>query len=129
MKEPPRILIISHESFGDSPARSVTARGFRVAKAHNSESALAKLVGSHFDLLMINLSTISDPVELIRHVRSVATLNGLPILVFGEWGSGLPSLSLACGADAYEPATSPEGLIESVERLLKPRAVAAGAGE
>lgn len=97
--------------------------------AENSARVLDKLIESRFDLLVINLSAVDDCVELIRDVRRIETAKRIPILVIGDWGTGLPSLAMSAGADAYEASANPARLIESIERLLPPRAAVAGAGE
>ena len=61
----------------------------------------------------------ADGVDLVRRVRSTPELAATPILVTTGFGTGSASLSLAQGADAFEPKPlDPDSLRETVRRLL-----------
>jgi CheY-like chemotaxis protein len=124
------ILIVS----GAQPQRALSAsllgNGFPATTVNSAERALDQLAVSHCDLVIVDLSTLDDAIDLIKRIRSVATLKQVPILMICEWGTGLLSLALSAGADACEPLPFSEArIIESVERLLHSRAATAGAGK
>ena len=124
------ILIVTGAQTQRALSSSLVANGFAATTVESSQRALDQLAVSKCDLLIIDLSTLDDAIDLIKRVRSVATLKQLPILVIGEWGTGLLSLALSAGADAGEPLPLSEArIIESVERLLHRRAATAGVGK
>jgi CheY-like chemotaxis protein len=61
----------------------------------------------------------ADGAHLLRRVRDTEGLARTPVLVMTGYGTGAPTLTLAQGADAYEPKpVEPESLLASVRRLL-----------
>jgi len=124
------ILIVTNAQSQRALSSSLVANGFPATTVESSERALDQLAVSNYDLLIVDLSTLDDAIDLIKSVRSVTTLKQLPILVIGEWGTGLLSLALSAGAGASEPLPLSEArIIQSVERLLYRRAATAGAGK
>jgi DNA-binding response OmpR family regulator len=125
-----RILVISNRRVGVSLRRSLNVRGFAVTFEQNGSAALDQLSRSSFDIVVVDLISIADAADLIKRIRRVATFKATPIVVFGEWGTGQPSVALSAGADAFEAAPIEAArLIEVISRLPNRRAVAAGRGQ
>lgn len=123
-----RILVVSNSRVG-SLRRSLNARGFAVTFEQNPREAFDQLTRSSFDVVVIDSISTTDACEVIKRIRRVATFKAIPIVVFGEWGTGQPSLALSAGADAFEPApVEAARLVEAITRLPKRRAAAAGRG-
>ncbi len=107
----------------------MNARGFALTFEPNSREAFDRLTLSSFDLVVIDLISTADARELIERIRKVATLRKIPIVVVGEWGTGLPSLALTVGADVFQPAPiNAARLLEAIVRLPKTHAATAGKG-
>jgi two-component system alkaline phosphatase synthesis response regulator PhoP len=127
MSESQRILIVSDNA--DFPRAALEQRGFAVTIANDCDTALEKLPGTSFDLLIVDFASARDGIELIRRVRATPQLAGILILIMAEWGTGEPTLALSAGADAYEPneaaSIDPSRLITSIERLLSRQAASA----
>ncbi len=125
------ILFVNCAGRDDATIGTLDARAFSISRAKGSAEALALLSASRFDLVVINLGSADvDGISIIKSVRNMLPSTRPSILVIGEWGTGLASLALSAGADAYEPSpTSPERLIQSIERVLHKQAIAAGAGD
>jgi len=125
-----RILVISNARVNGSLRRSLNARGFTVTYEHDAREAMDQLSRSSFDILVVDSVSIADSGDLIKRLRRVATFKAIPIVVFGEWGTGQPSVALSAGADAFEPAPIEAArLIETISRLPNRRAAAAGRGK
>jgi DNA-binding response OmpR family regulator len=125
-----RILVLSNARVDGSLRRSLNARGFAVTFEQNAREALDQLSRSSFDVVVLDSVSIADARDLIKRVRRVATFKAIPIVVFGEWGTGQPSVALSAGADAFEPAPIEAArLIEAISRLPRRRAAAAGRGQ
>ena len=125
-----RILVLSNARVDGSLRRSLNARGFAVTFEQNAREALDQLSRSSFDVVVLDSVSIADARDLIKRVRRVATFKAIPIVVFGEWGTGQPSVALSAGADAFEPAPiEASRLIEAISRLPRRRAAAAGRGQ
>ena len=123
-----RILFVSKERLGVSLRRKINVRGFAVTFEQDAREAFDQLTRSSFDIIVIDLVSI-EACDFIKRTRKVVTFKAIPIVVFGEWGTGQPSLALSAGADAFEPAPFDAArLIEAIARLPKRRAAAAGKG-
>lgn len=124
-----RILFVSNTRLRGSLRRAMNARGFAITFEPNSCEAFDQLTRSSFDIIVIDLISTADAGELIERIRKIATIKAIPIIVSGEWGTGWPSLALAGGADAFEPAPiNTARLIAAIARLPKTRAAAATKG-
>jgi CheY-like chemotaxis protein len=125
-----RILIISKAQVGGSLHRSLNPRGFAVTCEQDTREAFDQLTRSSFSVVVIDLISTTDACEFIKRIRRVVTFRAIPIVVFGEWGTGQPSLALSAGADAFEPApVEAARLIEAITRLPHRRAAAVGRGQ
>jgi CheY-like chemotaxis protein len=125
-----RILIISKARVGGSLHRSLNPRGFAVTCEQDTREAFDQLTRSSFSVVVIDLISTTDACEFIKRIRRVVTFRAIPIVVFGEWGTGQPSLALSAGADAFEPApVEAARLIEAITRLPHRRAAAVGRGQ
>jgi CheY-like chemotaxis protein len=94
--------------------------GFAVLVADDGERGFALAEAERPDLIITDVSMpTADGVYLIRRVRATPELAATPILVTTGFGTGSASVSLAHGADAYEPKPlNPDALRETVRRLL-----------
>ena len=124
--QPRRILVVAEGPISDSIRQALEQRGFDIGATDNPAKALQKLSESELDLILIDLE-VAQAAEFIRKVRNISSLRGTSVLAIGEWGSGQPTVALAAGADAYEPAPiDPERLVDAVQRVLHKRAAAVG---
>src|SRR6266850_3741732 len=118
-----RILIVSGSS--EFPRAELEESGFAVTIAKNCDTAFEELLGTPFDLVVIDFSPARFGIEFIKRVRATPQLTGILVLIMAEWGTGEATLALSAGADAYEPvAAKPiesSRLITSIERLLGPQ--------
>jgi DNA-binding response OmpR family regulator len=125
-----QILFVGRDHPDEETRRTLAARGFNLIFAYSFKSALRQLTETRYATLILSLDEDAEAVSFLRRVRETDAMKEIPVLVLGEWGSGLPSLALAADADAYEPTpVNAEPLITSIERLLIKRGLAAGANE
>jgi CheY-like chemotaxis protein len=94
--------------------------GYSVVTAEDGVRGFDLAVSERPDLIVTDVwMPAADGVHLVRRVRSTPELASTPILVTTGYGTGSASLSLAQGADAYEPKPlDPDSLRETVRRLL-----------
>jgi len=117
-----QILIVGDQTPEESTRATLEQRGFTVTLASDLESAWAKLLGSVFDLVIVDIANAPDGVEFIRRLRATPRLNQTFVLTLAEWGTGQTTLALTAGADAYEPKPiEATRLVAAVERLLRQR--------
>ena len=101
--------------------------GFAVSAVKDSAPAIAVLSDARIDLVIVNLNETEDGVRLIKKLRKELGTKATRVLAVAKWGSGLPTVALAAGADAYEPAPiDPERLVDAVHRVLHKRAAVVG---
>jgi two-component system cell cycle response regulator len=100
--------------------RTLEREGYVVNIADDGERGFKLAVAERPDLIITDVTMpTADGVYLIRRVRETAEVARTPILVTTGFGTGSASVSLAHGADAYEPKPlNPDSLRESVKRLL-----------
>jgi len=122
-----RILFVGRRDQSEPWMQNLAARRFSVMATEDWQRGLDELTRSDFALVVIDLVSARDGIELIKPMRGLVTLRRIPILVVGEWGTGLPSLAMSAGANAYEPTMDAAQVIGSVERLVHTKAAAAGA--
>lgn len=121
-----QILFVGRDVPDEATNHALTERGCSIVLAHDCDKAYSRVLGTRFDLLIVNLAVSAKGIDLIKRVRESGTIQATPVLVLGEWGTGEPSLALSQGADAFEPVPIHAGrLATSIERLLTERAVAA----
>jgi CheY-like chemotaxis protein len=127
MSESQRILIVSEDSA--FPRAELELRGLQVTIARDCAAAFETLLGTRFDLVVIDFAQSRGGIEFIMRVRNTPQLAGILILIVAEWGTGEPTLALTAGADAFEPgegrSIDPDRLITSIERLLDRQVAAA----
>lgn len=94
--------------------------GYSVVTAEDGVRGFELAVSERPDLIVTDVwMPAADGVHLVRRVRSTPELASTPILVTTGYGTGSASLTLAQGADAYEPKPlDPDSLRETVRRLL-----------
>lgn len=94
--------------------------GYSVATAEDGVRGFELALAGRPDLIITDVyMPAADGVHLVRRVRSTPELAATPILVTTGFGTGSATLSLAQGADAYEPKPlDPDSLRETVRRLL-----------
>ena len=94
--------------------------GYAVIVAGDGERGFALAEAERPDLIITDVSMpTADGVYLIKRVRETPELAATPILVTTGFGTGSATVTLAHGADAYEPKPlSADSRRESVRRLL-----------
>ena len=94
--------------------------GYAVLVAGDGERAFELAEAERPDLIITDVSMPpADGVYHTRRVRDTPALAATPILVTTGFGTGSATVTLAHGADAYEPKPlAPASLRESVRRLL-----------
>jgi len=95
--------------------------GYEVSTESEAARAYERLAESPADLLVIDVSDAAREIELIKKIRALSRLANMLVLAIAEWGSGMPTLALSNGADAFEPKPI-EGarLLAAVAQLLRP---------
>ena len=115
-----RISFVSSAA-DESLIEELRDRGFEVATQPEDADAYDRLLASPPDLLVLDVAHVSAGIELIRKVRASAEFKKSLVLAMGEWGSGLPTLALSTGADAFERKPfDATALIATIESLLRP---------
>ena len=121
------ILFVGGASLDGSVRQRLEQNGFAVSAVKESAPAIQVLTDSFIDLVIVHLDERGKGTDLIRQVREVVGTKATGVLAVAEWGTGLPTIALAAGADAYEPAPiDPERLIDAVQRVLHKRAAVVG---
>lgn len=121
------ILFVGGANLDGRVRRRLEQNGFAVSAVTGSAPAIDVLTDSFIDLVIVNLDDRENGADLIRQVREVLGTKATGVLAVAEWGTGLPTVALAAGADAYEPAPiDPERLIDAVQRVLHKRAAVVG---
>lgn len=121
------ILFVGGAKLEGSVRHRLKQDGFAVSAVKNSAAAIARLTDSLVDLVIVNLDEAEDGGRLIKQLRAVLGTKATRLLAVADWGTGLPTVALAAGADAYEPAPiDPERLVDAVHRVLHKRAAVVG---
>ena len=119
MTRPHRILIVAYDPQAELVRSTLEKRQFYVASASDYKDAYRRLIESEFDLVIIDLDETPAGVEFVKRVHSTTQLSRTLLLVLVEWGTGIATLALAQGADAYEPKPIDAArVLASVERLV-----------
>ena len=122
-----RILFLGGANLDGSVRQRLEQNGFSVSSVTKPAPAIKLLADSPIDLVIVHLDEREKGADLIRQVREVLGTKATGVLAVAEWGTGLPSVALAAGADAYEPAPiDPQRLIDAVQRVLHKRAAVVG---
>ena len=121
-----RIIFVTDDAIGDPLVDSLRAHGFEVSIETRCHAAYQQALASPPHLLVLDVANAVRAIELLKRVRSAATLNKTPVLVLAEWGTGQATVALTSGADVFEPKPIDAArLIAAVERCLRPRLVMA----
>ena len=121
------ILFLGGANLDGSVRQRLEQNGYAVSAQTELAPAIEVLTDSFIDLVIVPLDEHDNGTDLIRQVREVLGTKATAVLAIAEWGSGLPSVALAAGADAYEPAPiDPERLVDAVHRVLHKRAAVVG---
>jgi DNA-binding response OmpR family regulator len=122
MSRPQKILIVSDHEPPTSARTALEQRGFTVTFAEEFESAYGQLLGSAFNLVIIDVANAAEGVDFVKRLRATPKLSRTFVLTLAEWGTGQPTLALSEGADAYEPKPIDDArLVAAVEKLLRQR--------
>ena len=122
-----RILFVGDAKLDGSVRRRLEENGFAVSSVTEPAPAIQVLTDSFIDLVIVHLDERKNGTKLIRQVREVLGTKPTGVLAVAQWGTGLPTVALAAGADAYEPApVDPDRLIDAVQRVLHKRATVVG---
>jgi len=117
-----RILIVAAEQQNGRMRELLTQQGFVVTIFDDANAAYDELLRSEFNLVIVNLSHLTEGQDLIKRIRAKAEPGPISILAIGEWGSGQPTMALIQGADAFEPApVDDERLLAAVAKLMRPK--------
>ena len=121
------ILFVAGANLDGSVRQRLEQKGYAVSSVTRSAPAIKLLADSPTDLVIVHLDERKNGADLIRKVREVFGEKATAVLAVAEWGTGLPTVALAAGADAYEPAPlDSERLIDAVQRVLHKRAAVVG---
>ena len=121
------ILFVGGAKLDGSVRQRLEQKGFAVSSVSSPAPAIEVLKDSLIDLVIVQLDEREDGTDLIRRVREVLGTKATGVLAVAKWGTGIPTVALAAGADAYEPAPiDPERLIDAVQRVLHKRAAVVG---
>jgi two-component system, OmpR family, response regulator CpxR len=119
-----QILILSDSVLDEFMRAALEQQGFGVTVAHDAEKAYGQLLGSSFDLVIVDVARTQKGVEFVKRLRSEPKLSRTRVLTIAAWGTGQATLALTEGADAFEAKPlNPDRLVVAVERLLRPKAV------
>jgi len=118
-----RITFIADGRVDNLFVEALREHGFDVG-LEAASVATEQLAATRPDLLVIDLASTSEGIELLKKVRSSAELKGTLVMVIAPWGTGQATLALSHGADAFEPKPIDAlRLIGAVERILRPQMV------
>ena len=121
------ILFVGGAKLDGSVRHRLEQNGFAVSATQDSGSAFDLLAASLIDLVIVQLDESENGTNLIKQLREAPGTKATRVLAIAEWGGGLPTVALAAGADAYEPAPiDPERLVDAVQRVLHKRAAVVG---
>jgi CheY-like chemotaxis protein len=121
MSEAKRILVVEDDDVArELVRRTLARRGYEVTTAADGIEAYDLALKITPDLIITDIQMPgADGAHFVRRVRDTPGLMITPILVTTGYGTGSATLTLAQGADAFEPKpVDPESLLRSVERLL-----------
>ena len=121
MSEAKRILVVEDDDVArELVRRTLVRRGYDVTTAADGIEAYDLALKLAPDLIITDIHMpAADGAHLVRRVRDTPELLATPILVTTGYGTGSATLTLAQGADAFEPKpVDPDSLLRSVERLL-----------
>lgn len=123
MSKPGNILVLTADEDQQRSFRCwLEESGFAVTVAADSKEALRQATGGAFSLIVVDLASTADGVDLIKEVRDRQELINVMMLAIAPWGSGLGTLALYQDVDAFEPAPIDAARLKSsVERLLENR--------
>ena len=116
-----KILVVEDDEVERELVRMTLEReGYRVVTAENGARGFELALSERPDLIITDVwMPAADGVHLVRRVRDTPEIAATPILVTTGFGTGSATVTLAHGADAYEPKPlSADSLRESVRRLL-----------
>jgi CheY-like chemotaxis protein len=123
-----RILVVEDDDTTRELVRMTLERhGYKVVEAENGIEGFDTLVREPVDLVITDINMpAADGAHLVRRVRGTPEMAHTPILIVTGYGTGSASLTLAQGADAFEPKPiDPHRLIASVRRILNEDGAAA----
>jgi Response regulator containing CheY-like receiver, AAA-type ATPase, and DNA-binding domains len=116
-----RILIVSDEQRNAWMQESLAQQGFSVALTEDANHAYEQLLGSPFELVIVELRDPASGTRFIKRLRKNPEQRQVLILTIAEWGTGQATMALTEGADGFEPGpVDNERLIAAVARLLRP---------
>lgn len=118
------ILFVGGADLDGSVRQHLEQNGYAVSAVQDAGAAIELLAASLIDLVIVQLNESEHGTNLIKRLREAPETK---VLAIAEWGTGQPTVALAAGADAYEPAPiDPDRLVEAVQRVLHKRAAAVG---
>jgi len=126
MSDLQQILVFADGALDEFPSCALEQRGFGVTVADDAERAYGQLLGSSFDLVIVDVQGAQKGVEFVKRLRATPKLSRTRVLTIAAWGTGQATLALTEGADAFEAKPlNPDRLIMAVERLLLSKAAVA----
>lgn len=120
--QPKRILVVEDDDVARELMRmALENEGYSVSVAEDGRQGYEAALALRPDLIVtdVNMPT-ADGVHLVRRIRETEAIAETPILVITGYGTGRAALTLAQGADAYEPKPiDSHVLLIRVRRLLE----------
>ena len=116
-----KILVVEDDEVTRELVRlTLERRGYEVEVAEDGVRGYERAAEGRPDLIITDVwMPAADGVHLVRRVRDTPEIAATPIVVTTGFGTGSATLSLAQGADAFEPKPlDPAALLETVRRLL-----------
>jgi DNA-binding response OmpR family regulator len=124
------ILFVSNDTPDDATRGRLQMRGFQITAVSGLDAAAQMIGETNFAAIIVDLGIGPEAINLLRSLRANEHSKAASVLAVGEWGTGAPTVALTAGADAYEPAPlNAERLLDSIERMLTKRGLAAGVSD
>jgi DNA-binding response OmpR family regulator len=119
-----QILIVAEDASQQRTLGALAHHEWHFESVPDCEAAYRMVLAGRFRVVVIDLASRLDGIELIKQIRATSQSGKTLVLVIGEWGTGQTTFALSQGADACEVGpVDAARLLNSVEKLLQPHAV------
>jgi len=124
-----RILFVTDSAPDERLIAALAEHGFAISTETRPRVATEASLTPP-DLIVLDVQDAYEGLEGLKEIKTRPDLKTSSVLVLAEWGTGQATLSLANGADAFEPKPiEAPRLIAAVERFLRPRLVMTAAAK
>ena len=124
-----RIMFVTDSAPDERLIAALEEHGFAVSTETQSPGVIEASLAPP-DLIVLDVLDAYEGLERLREIRARSDLKTASVLVLAEWGTGQATLTLANGADAFEPKPiDAKRLIAAVDRFLRPRLVMTAAAK